>query len=96
MGDPKAVPEYTGLTHMVIFVQPGEESNVTYLVDVGCGGSGPTTPILLSAAEDNVVMGTTPTEKHRLRRGTHPDSSIGTLAINFYRAISEISLRPDM
>ncbi|KAF9452221.1 MT-A70-domain-containing protein [Macrolepiota fuliginosa MF-IS2] len=77
-GDPGATPEFTGLTHMVIFVQLGGESRITYLVDVGCGGSGPTMPILLSDAKDNIVMGTTPTEKHRLRRGSHPESSVGT------------------
>ncbi|KXN87906.1 Arylamine N-acetyltransferase [Leucoagaricus sp. SymC.cos] len=76
-GDPKMLPEFSGCSHMVIFVQLGEESNATYIVDVGCGGSGPTMPILLSDAEDNIVMGTTPTEKHRLRREEFPGSSIG-------------------
>lgn len=90
IGDPKAPPEFTGLTHMVIFVQPGEECNTTYLVDVGCGGSGPTMPILLTDAEDNVVMGTTPTEKHRLRRGAHPESSVGK---HFYELLPVSSLR---
>jgi arylamine N-acetyltransferase len=58
-------------------VQLGVDGNVTYLVDVGCGGSGPTMPILLSDVEENVVMGTAPTEKHRLRRGIFPESAIG-------------------
>ncbi|KAJ3556680.1 hypothetical protein NP233_g11922 [Leucocoprinus birnbaumii] len=76
IGDPKLPPNFTGPTHMLIFVQPGEDSNITYLADVGCGGSGPTMPILLSDAQDNIVIGTTPTERHRLRRGTRLDSSI--------------------
>lgn len=71
-------PNYTSLVHMVIFVQPLENSNITYLVDVGCGGSGPTRPILLSDVVDNIVMGTSPTERHRLTRGAHPDSIVGT------------------
>ncbi|KNZ80072.1 Arylamine N-acetyltransferase [Termitomyces sp. J132] len=69
-------PIYTGLSHMIIFVQPGEESNVTYLVDVGFGGSGLTRPICLSSSEDNIVMGATPTEQHRLTRDAHPDSRL--------------------
>ncbi|GLB33556.1 putative N-acetyltransferase [Lyophyllum shimeji] len=71
-------PVYTAFSHMIIFVQPGADSNETYLVDVGCGGSGLTRPILLSDAEDNVVIGTTPTEMHRLRRGAHPASRLAS------------------
>ncbi|KAF8879268.1 hypothetical protein BD779DRAFT_1447074 [Infundibulicybe gibba] len=69
-------PDYTYFSHMFIFVQPFE-NNQTYIVDVGFGAPGPTRPILLSDAEDNVVFGTTPTERHRLRLGPHPLSSLG-------------------
>jgi arylamine N-acetyltransferase len=48
---------YIAPHHMVIFVQPMENSNLTYLVDVGCAGLGPTRPILLSNAGDNIVVG---------------------------------------
>ena len=64
---------------MIIFVQPEEDSNVTYLVDVGFGGFGLTRPILLS--EDSVIFGTTPTEQHRLARRARDDSSLRKPAI---------------
>lgn len=66
-------PVFTALLHMVIFVQPSS-SNQTYLVDVGFQ-TGPVRPMLLSDAEDSIVMGTDPTEMHRLTRGPHPLSS---------------------
>ncbi|KAJ7579682.1 hypothetical protein C8J56DRAFT_834383 [Mycena floridula] len=72
-------PVYTQLGHMILFVQPSAESNLTYLVDAGFGGSGPARPILLSDASDNIVMGSTPTELHRLTRGTRADSSLEVL-----------------
>jgi len=83
-------PVYTAFSHMIIFVQPGEESNKTYLVDVGCGGSGLTRPILLSDAEDNVVIGTTPTEKHRLTRGAHPASRLASSQRLWHLEVSQI------
>ncbi|KAF8999491.1 arylamine N-acetyltransferase 1 [Cyathus striatus] len=67
---------YTALTHMVVLVQPHADSNKTYLVDVGFGANGLARPILLSDSEDNVVIGVTPTEKHRLTRGALPSSSL--------------------
>lgn len=70
-------PVLTSLAHMVIFVQPFEGSNQTYLVDVGFS-AGLVRPILLSDAEDNIIMGTNPTEMHRLTRGPHPLSSTST------------------
>ena len=70
---------------MVIFVQPEEGSNTTYLVDVGFGGSAPTRPILLS--EGIVVFGTTPTEQHRLTRGCRSDSSLGKRFRSFVRSL---------
>ncbi|KIY73400.1 cysteine proteinase [Cylindrobasidium torrendii FP15055 ss-10] len=57
--------KYTSFVHMVLFVQPGEDTK-TYIMDVGCGGSGPSQPILLSANPANVTMGVSPTEHHRL------------------------------
>jgi len=74
--DAETPPQYTPLSHMIIFVQPTTESNVTYLVDTGFGGSNPTRPILLSDASDYVVIGSTPTEEHRLTRGTRDDSTL--------------------
>ncbi|KDQ51843.1 hypothetical protein JAAARDRAFT_40667 [Jaapia argillacea MUCL 33604] len=68
-------PNYEPMSHMIIFVQPIVNSNQTYLVDAGFGGSGPSRPILLSDATDNVVKGTAPPEEHRLTRGPHPDCS---------------------
>ncbi|KAJ8082770.1 hypothetical protein PM082_008626 [Marasmius tenuissimus] len=76
---PGASPEFTPQQHMVLFVQPVPESNTTYLVDVGFGGSGIVRPMLLSDADDNVVDGATPTEKHRLRKGVLPGSSTGQI-----------------
>ena len=71
-------PVFTSLSHMIIFVQPFEGSNQTYLVDVGYGSRGLVRPILLSDAEDNTVMGINPAETHRLTRSPHPHSSIST------------------
>jgi hypothetical protein len=61
---------------MIIFVQPIQDSNKTYLVDVGFG-IGLARPILLSNADDNVIMGATPSEKHRLTRGSNTATSLG-------------------
>ncbi|KAF5372332.1 hypothetical protein D9615_009289 [Tricholomella constricta] len=74
--DVKNPPKFTATSHMVVFVQPFKGSNETYLVDVGFGSTGLVRPILLSDTEGNTVMGTTATEKHRLRRGVHPSSSL--------------------
>ncbi|KAJ7362555.1 hypothetical protein DFH08DRAFT_841149 [Mycena albidolilacea] len=65
------VPIFRSFVHMVIFVQPNEGSNETYLVDVGYG---PVRPILLE--EGASVMGATPSEIHRLCRTARPDSSL--------------------
>jgi len=70
-------PEYSALSHAVIFVQPLGCSNQTYLVDVGCAGFCLTQPILLSESPENIVIGSSPTERHRLRKGEHPGSSLG-------------------
>ena len=37
--------------------------------------------MLLSNANDSVVVGTKPTEKYRLTRGTRPESSLGMLLL---------------
>ncbi|KAF8878520.1 hypothetical protein BD779DRAFT_1447625 [Infundibulicybe gibba] len=79
-------PNFSYFSHMFVFVQPFE-NNQTYIVDVGFGATGLTRPILLSDAEDNVVFGTTPTERHRLRLGPHPLSSLG-VAENPSKSIS--------
>ncbi|KAF8066538.1 arylamine N-acetyltransferase 1 [Lyophyllum atratum] len=82
----KGSPIFTSLSHMVIFVQPFEGSNQTYLVDVGFGSTGLVWPILLSDAGDNIVTGTTPSEKHRLRRDTHPSTSLDITGASSSRA----------
>ncbi|KAF9477221.1 cysteine proteinase [Pholiota conissans] len=64
-GPPDGPLAYTSLNHQVIFVQPENDSNQTYLVDVGFG-TGLVRPILLSNSEENIVMGTDATEHHRL------------------------------
>ncbi|PPR04202.1 hypothetical protein CVT24_010750 [Panaeolus cyanescens] len=70
-------PIYGNLSHQVIFVQPIPDSNRTYLVDVGFGVPGLARPILLSSADDNVIMGVDKTEKHRLTQSSIPSSSLG-------------------
>ncbi|THU83475.1 cysteine proteinase [Dendrothele bispora CBS 962.96] len=73
-------PRYIQMSHMVLFVQPmhwptvtngdtDATNNARYLVDVGFGGGGLTRPMLLDDREDNFILGTGPTERHRLRRG---------------------------
>ncbi|TCD71695.1 N-terminal acetyltransferase [Steccherinum ochraceum] len=84
--------EYTALHHLVIFVQPHPEpyERVTYLVDVGFGGTGPMRPILFASGEGNAgrqvtkegdfkggwEWGTYPPERHRIVPGAFMDSSL--------------------
>ncbi|KAF8630321.1 hypothetical protein AX15_002994 [Amanita polypyramis BW_CC] len=70
-----APAEFASLTHLLILVQPHPDSNVTYFVDAG-PGIGPLCPMLLSDSDKNIVIGTTPTEKFRLKRRTDPRSSL--------------------
>lgn len=77
---------FSPLHHMIIFVQPISESNVTYLADVGFGGSNLGQPILLSDSNDNVVWGSCPPERHRLTLGVNPESTL---------AIGECSIIPN-
>ncbi|KAK7448824.1 hypothetical protein VKT23_013553 [Stygiomarasmius scandens] len=72
---PNGPPNYLHTSHMVIFLQPFPESNVTYVVDTGFGGGGLTRPILLSDDPDNVIVGTTPSERHRLTKEPLPQAS---------------------
>lgn len=64
------------LTHMVLFVQPFEGSNLTYLVDVGFSGAGLCRPLLLSDHPDNQAQGATASEKHRLVKSALPMSAL--------------------
>src|ERR1700733_1394822 len=75
------IVNYTAIVHMVILVQPVADSNETYLVDVGFGGTSLSQPILLSNAETNVVRGAVPPDRHRLTRGAHPLSCLGKIFI---------------
>ncbi|TCD71687.1 N-terminal acetyltransferase [Steccherinum ochraceum] len=87
--------EYTSMSHLVIFVQPHPKpyERVTYLVDVGFGGTGPLRPILLAAGdvdegERQVTTegafkggwewGTYPPERHRIVPGAFLNSSLET------------------
>ncbi|KAF8623248.1 hypothetical protein AX17_007494 [Amanita inopinata Kibby_2008] len=73
------IPNPTGYgsqTHLLILVQL-QDSNRTYLADVGFG-MGPSRPVLLSESEDNIVSGTTATENFRLIRRADPRSSLET------------------
>ncbi|KAG6837985.1 hypothetical protein H0H93_008379 [Arthromyces matolae] len=79
----------------VPYENPGDDSKVTYLVDVGCGGSGPSRPLLLSASNENIAMGTTPTERHKLTRGAHPDSRITSNASEWQLNVIHLKGGPD-
>ncbi|KAJ7152021.1 hypothetical protein C8R46DRAFT_1042902 [Mycena filopes] len=68
---PNVAPIFHAFVHMLLFVQPIEGSNKTYVVDVAAG---PVRPILL--AEGEMVMGASPSEHHLLTRAAHPDSSL--------------------
>ncbi|KAF6760664.1 arylamine N-acetyltransferase 1 [Ephemerocybe angulata] len=70
--------DYVSHTHMVVFVQPDDESNLTYVVDVGFGSGGLVRPIPLVAGEESMVLGIGPTEVHRLIRAPLPQSSLTT------------------
>ncbi|KAJ7691019.1 hypothetical protein B0H17DRAFT_867712, partial [Mycena rosella] len=68
---PGVAPIFHAFVHMILFVQPIEGSNTTYVVDVAAG---PVRPILLEEGE--VVMGASPSEHHTLTRTARADSSL--------------------
>ncbi|KAJ7131591.1 hypothetical protein C8R43DRAFT_1024744 [Mycena crocata] len=68
---PGVAPIFHAFVHMIIFVQPTDGSNTTYLVDVGAGA---VRPILLKEGE--VVTGASPSERHTLTRSARADSSL--------------------
>ena len=88
--------EYSGLDHYVILVQPlpAPQDNVTFVVDVGFGGTGLLRPLLLadgSAGNPQVlnsdliggwVWGSYPPERHRVVPGSFPASSLGIVALS--------------
>lgn len=68
------VQDMTDCVHMILFVQiPGNKTEETWLVDVGYGVTGLIRPVLLSDSTENVVMGSTSTELHRLRKMSSPE-----------------------
>ncbi|KAF9260736.1 arylamine N-acetyltransferase 1 [Marasmius fiardii PR-910] len=73
-GPPDSPPKFLPFTHMLLFIQPAEGSNVTYFIDASGGGSSLTQPILLADGES--VMGSTPSEKHILVRTSREESSL--------------------
>ncbi|KAJ7888308.1 arylamine N-acetyltransferase 1 [Mycena olivaceomarginata] len=68
---PGVTPVFHAFVHMILFVQPTEGSNTTYLVDVGAG---PVCPILLEEGE--MVVGASPSEHHVLTNTARADSSL--------------------
>ncbi|KAJ7031731.1 hypothetical protein C8F04DRAFT_1004580 [Mycena alexandri] len=68
---PNVAPIFHSFCHMLLFVQPIEGSNKTYVVDVAAG---PVRPILLEEGE--LVTGASPSEHHLLTRAAHPHSSL--------------------
>ncbi|KAJ7716627.1 hypothetical protein B0H16DRAFT_454333 [Mycena metata] len=68
---PNVAPIFHAFCHMLLFVQPIEGSNKTYVVDVAAG---PVRPILLEEGE--MVMGASPSEHHLFTRNAHPHSSL--------------------
>jgi len=74
---PELEPKYTSHTHMLLFVQPEDGSNKTYVVDAGFGSNGPMRPIPLVEGDQSIVMGRSPVEMHRLSRGPMHHSSLG-------------------
>ena len=63
---------------MVVLVQPHDDSNLTYVCDVGFGGSGLARPIPLVNGDESTVMGIGPAEEHRLSKAAIPQSSLST------------------
>ncbi|KAF6742559.1 arylamine N-acetyltransferase 1 [Ephemerocybe angulata] len=66
--------------HMLVFVQPFDDSTETYVVDVGFGGSGLTRPIPLTDGSGSQTRGAGPTETHRLVKDPFSRSSLGKWA----------------
>lgn len=90
--------EYSGLNHYVILVQPlpAPHANVTFIVDVGFGGTGLLRPLLLAdgstgtpqdldvdAMKGGWTWGSCPPERHRVVPGFFPSSSLGTAHRSF-------------
>jgi hypothetical protein len=77
---PEEQEVYTSHTHMLLFVQPDDESNLTYVVDVGFGGE-VARPVPLLSGDESIVMGLGPAEENRLFKAPLPQSSLSTSAI---------------
>ncbi|KAK0205183.1 hypothetical protein DFS33DRAFT_1274130 [Desarmillaria ectypa] len=92
VNDASSPPKLGPLSHMILLVQPDSETHFqpVCLVDVGFGGACLTRPIYLR--DGAVVMGATPSEKHRLIRAPHPSSSLNSVdadsALLWYLQIS--------
>ncbi|KAJ2916643.1 hypothetical protein MD484_g3770, partial [Candolleomyces efflorescens] len=77
---PEKQEVYTSHTHMLLFVQPHEGSNLTYFVDVGFGGDGLARPVPLVNGDESIVMGLGPAEENRLCKVPFPQSSLSAFA----------------
>ncbi|TEB30744.1 cysteine proteinase [Coprinellus micaceus] len=75
---PGAPPAHASHTHMVIFVQPDDSSNETYVVDVGFGSGGLVRPIPLVQGDESITQGIGPAEWHRLDKKPMPGSALAT------------------
>ncbi|KAL0062640.1 hypothetical protein AAF712_010477 [Marasmius tenuissimus] len=77
-------PEYSPLTHLVLFVQPfeGKDERKTYLVDTAFGGGGLVRPILLE--DGATVAGGTSSETFKLSKGPHPKSVLDNPAALYW------------
>ncbi|KAJ4487754.1 hypothetical protein J3R30DRAFT_843226 [Lentinula aciculospora] len=71
---PDSPPNFLSFVHEVLFVQPIEGSNITYVVDASGGGSCMTRPILFK--DGAKVMGATPSEWHTLVKTGRLESSL--------------------
>ncbi|KAJ3775382.1 hypothetical protein FB446DRAFT_406994 [Lentinula raphanica] len=69
-------PNFLAFVHEMLFVQPIQNSNITYVVDASGGGSCMTRPILLKNGAR--VTGATPSEWHTLVKTGRTESSLET------------------
>ncbi|KAF9073036.1 hypothetical protein BDP27DRAFT_1319312 [Rhodocollybia butyracea] len=72
--NPDSPTHFLAFVHQVLFVQPIQDSNATYVVDASGGGSCLMLPVLLK--HGSKVVGATPSEWHTLMNTARPESSL--------------------